>query len=272
VLAGPARKRDAAVNALSWVREKIDDPNLSFDDLYAIRQDIGDAMAGRLSNDKIKGIQYARKEVNAIKRSIDQTLNKMSGGKFGEYNRTWAGMSRPIEQMKAGQEIMAKGEARAMDIRGNPVIKPQDIRGYMVKKGEGKFGPVFSDEQQGVLSALAGDIERSNIVDAVRPRGSDTFQNLAQNEALKRAMGGSAPVALQEAMRKTLGWLYTGPDEAIQGVLINALRDPAEAARLLSMAPDEATRSTIRKALAEYSRQAAQRVPLGIPAAAVNSD
>jgi hypothetical protein len=274
VLAGPARKREGVVNALQFIRNKVDDPNLSFDDLYAVRKELGDLMTGKMGQaDKFTGVREATRELNAVKRQIDQALNQASGGQFGQYTRAWSAGSRPIEQMKAGQEILAKAEARAVDATGNPRLRSGDIRSFMVRKGAGRFGPVFSDEQQGTLRLIADDIDRGNIVDSVRPRGSDTFQNLAQNAAWNRATGGQPMPQWMEATVNRIGrYVYGNLDATVQRRVIEALQDPAKAAQLYQLMPDEASKQALNRWLQEVGQTAAVRLPQAVTAGHVSRE
>lgn len=239
VLASPVGKRDVPAAALKWARAKIDgetDP----ENLYAIRQDIGDAMAGKLGGDETK-FKLARKELMGVRGELDNAIEAAAPG-FKAYLQRFSDLSKPIDQAKILQEIKTRAELTSADITtGKQFLSNDKFARAMDKALETGS---LTKQQIDTLKAVRTDLQYGQAINSplVKAPGSDTFQNLS----IAQVIGAGAKVGNHPVIRvltKPLDWLYrfAGTDQGVNEVLKSAMLDPKLAATLL----DRATPKTV---------------------------
>lgn len=233
-LAGPIGKRDVSSQALTWVKAKLEgetDPAK----LYAVRQDIGDAMAGKLGGDQSK-FRLARSQLMDVRANLDDAIEAAAPG-FKAYLDRYASMSKPIDQMKALQYIQTKSALTSSDITtGRDFLSPAKFARNLQSAAED--GVKLTPDQAQVVNAVKSDLDMGAAINSplIRASGSDTFQNLSIANAIGSgaAKGNLHPALI--ALTKPLKWLYKAPDEQITEILTQAMLDPKLAARLLQRA------------------------------------
>lgn len=237
-LKGPEGVQDAPSKFLSFAKDKLENKvGDSFENLYALRKDVDDAMAGRLGNDDIKGIKFAKKTAVDIKSQIDNALNAASSGKFGDYLDKFKELSKPINEMQSGSDIANNFITAQPDTLGNPTISPAIYRRALSKNLESDYGPNFSPEKEQILKGIESDLNRQGTLDTAKSLGSDTFQNLTKGgklEDLTRSAASKIPF---------VGSVIKSQSEKTLGLLADALKDPDLASRLMNkgLAPEQSS-------------------------------
>jgi hypothetical protein len=234
-LAGPIGKRDIASQALNWLRNKLvdGDGNVETDpeSLYAIRQDINDAIGGKLGGDQAK-FKLASGQLIQTRNVLDTAINEAAPG-FKNYLTQYAALSKPINRMTLLQELQQKATTTGFDPIGQQYfLSPGAYSRALTNAQADRLTPLTADQTQR-LEALRRDLENSQAVNGplLKAPGSDTVQNLSMAQAL-----GSGPLsALLHAKAPYLGWLYNmaGSDKRVQQLLTQAMLDPKMAALLM---------------------------------------
>lgn len=217
IAGGPTRLRSNASSALADVRGKIAESRTAAD-LYAVRKEIDDMLAGRVNSDK-KGAQFAASELMQLKGSLDEALNQATGGKFGKYIEKYTEFSRPIDRLEASQAFAERFRTAAPDQFGLPMLNRQHWTSAIEAPAKRFDGSKVSTRTQlsdtlnvgdmGLLDDIERDLMRSYQAQRLTSApGSDTLQNLEGNNLL-------------------MGLLSSAPKPAGTGGLINGLLDLA---------------------------------------------
>jgi len=152
------------------------------------------------------------------------------------YLKAYADESIPINQMEKLDEILKAVQTGTVDSQGGAILSAPKLNNVLKNQGS-ELAKDLSQEQLRILRAVQADLNAQQIANNTgRAIGSNTVQNLAQNQLLQGVMGrgiGGSTVATS-----TLGRLlqipYGTANKQIQERLGNALLDPREAARLLA--------------------------------------
>lgn len=250
VLASPIGKRDIPSAALNWVRGKIEgEANPA--NLYAVRQDIGDALAGKLSGDQAK-FRLARKELLDVRSTLDDAIEQAAPG-FKAYLARYSELSKPIDQMKVMQEIQRRSQLTAADVTTGENFLGTASFSRALDAAVQKKGAQLSPRQLEQLNAIRTDMQYGQAINGplIKAPGSDTFQNLSIAQAI--GAGGKKIPGIAAVITKPLDWVYklAGTDAAVNEALTRAMLDPKLAALMLQRAtPQSMTR--VSNALRAY--------------------
>jgi hypothetical protein len=235
VLAGPIGKRDIPSAALNWVKAKIEgesDPA----SLYAVRQDIGDALAGKLGGEQSK-FRLARKELMAVRSQLDDAIEQAAPG-FKAYLKRYSEMSEPIDQAKIIQEIQRRSQLTSADVTTGQNFLGTATFSRALDTALSKNGSRLSADQIEKLNAIRTDLQYGQAVNSplIRAPGSDTFQNLSIAQAI--GAGGQRIPGVAALITKPLDWVYklAGTDAGVNEALTRAFLDPKLAAMMLRRA------------------------------------
>lgn len=208
-------------------------------------QDIKMAVDAMLS-DPASG--FAGKAGDQVRAQRGQLLKWMEEANptFKAARTTHADMSRPINQMDIGQQLLQKVEPALADYgalgqesgaKYALALRNADQTARTATKFKGAgMEQIMEPAQMDTLNAIAQDLARkSNAQNLGRGAGSNTFQNFAMDNIAGQS---GAPRVLGAAMNlpgvsKVAKFLYSGPEEKIQTGIARALLDPREAAALM---------------------------------------
>lgn len=269
MLANPNNAGKLAQQALGELRNRIaqfsDSGVIDARALYAIRKDIGETLGGKLQGEA-GNLRYASKQLINVRGLIDDAIDKASrrvsapgtqvmpygsnisthtfpnpastGPRptWSDYLKTYAQESVPINQMKKLDDILRKIQTGSVDKQGSAILSAPKLNNLL--KNEGKdLAKLLSSDQMDLLRKLAADLNASQIAaNTGRAVGSNTLQNIAQNNFLSKALGhtlGGSSLA-QTTLGRFLQLPYGIANKQIQERLGNALLNPQEAAGLLS--------------------------------------
>lgn len=266
-----------AQSALNEVRNRIaqfaPDGQIDARALYAIRKDINDTLGGKLQGEA-GNLKLASGQLIDVKGLIDDAIDQASravsmsseralmpaganieragmAGPFGSLSPrpSWKGYlskfaeeSVPINQMEKLEEVLKAVSTGSVDKSGNAIISAAKLNNYLRNNAK-DLQKTLSAEQLDLLRRLEADLNASQLAaSSGKAVGSNTVQNISGANALAslvgKGVGGSAPV--QATVGRAINWLYKKPDAEIMNLLGDAMLNPQEAARLLTMPQNNA--------------------------------
>lgn len=224
--------------------------------LYEIRKDINDIITGKAKGDlSMNARGQAMKELISLRNAMDDVIEAGAPG-FRDYKETFAKMSKPVNQIEMLRDIKASVATGTEDpTTGFRGIAPVKFR-KLVDDASGDLEKTLSKTQFNVLRNISDDIDRSLVIDKVKPAGSDTFKNFSMANIIGGLMSRPPDYAksptVANAIVKPLNWLYSGPDEQVKALLIDAMLDPKLAADLMKKATQPNVQKVSKK-LYEYA-------------------
>lgn len=261
----PGKRREVVDEAYSFIERRMskirDDEFGTVDplDLYGIRQDLKEAMEGKLGKDRAD-FRLARKEVSTAIRKIDDELEGMAPG-YKDYMRTYAQKSRPIEEKEALQEIFKGGITRRDAIDGEDWLSGPKLEGALegVIKRDGR---VLSDKAKMRVQAIIDDIEENNAGSkpGMNSANSSTVKNLSTASFLSRALPtfATGQSGVGGVLRGLTSWIHKIPEAKVQELMVEAMLDPAIAANLMR----KADKATVKRTM-EQLRVKASSIGIG---------
>lgn len=234
--------------------------------LYAIRKDINEVLGGKLQGEA-GNLRYAAGQLTGVKGIIDDAIDlasrRVAGQPAGsalmphgsnmsvntilkapsgpraswaDYLQAYTRESIPINQMEKLDKIMRSVQTGSVDSQGGLIVSGAKLNNILKNEGD-ELTRLLDPKQMDLLRRVSADLNASQIANSTgRAVGSNTLQNLAQNQlltgALGRTIGGSTPATAM--LGRLLQLPYGTASKQIQERLGNALLDPKEAARLLA--------------------------------------
>lgn len=233
-----------------------------------------------LLKDPTSGI--AGKEADLVKATRGELMSWMEGKipQLGTARTTYRDMSRPINQMDVGSDLLKKIEPALNDYgalareTGNKYAtalrnSDQTVRAATGTKAAGGLTDVMDPGQIQTLEGIAKDLARkANAQDLGRGVGSNTYQNFAMDNlsdsmgvpSAVKAVGGMIPglsptaTMLAKGAQAVGGMAYKNSDELIRKKMAEALLNPQLAAQMMTRA---AQPSALVKALRNMPGQKA---------------
>ena len=189
-------------------------------------------------------------EAKQAKNLRGQVVDWMEGAnpEFKAARTTYAAMSKPINQMQVGQELLTKLEPALADFgalgqeTGATFARQLRNSDQMVKnatgfKGAGSLEELMGPQNMGTINNIAQDLARkSNSERLGSGVNSDTFQklsmqNLAEQSGMPRLVGGLLDTP---GLNRATKWIYRDSDEKAQKMIAEALLNPQKAAELMT--------------------------------------
>lgn len=238
------------------IQKVVQDGNADPKFLYEIRKDVNDIITGKSQGDLAQNARgQAMSELIKLRKSMDEVIESGAPG-FRDYLTTFAAMSKPVNQIEKLREIKASVATGTEDpVTGFRGIAPTKFR-KIVDDSEGELQKILSKTQYNVLRSISNDIDASMIIDKVKPSGSDTFKNFSMANIIgglmNRPANYSQSPTVANAIVKPLNWLYSGPDEQVKALVIDAMLDPKLAADLMKKATQPNVQKVSKK-LYEYA-------------------
>jgi hypothetical protein len=216
------------------------------------------ALDNQISKAAVPGSSIGKEELRALLQTKDdlmKTMELLAPG-YKEANDAYAAMSRQVNSMDVARSLMDKLQKPGSEYAGASAKEMGDA--YMralsqaqdsVKKATGmnkNISQVMSTRDIAQLEGVARDLGRKSFAEnAGRATGSNTAQNLASQNMLRRILG---PTGLPETWAESTmlqSMLYpvqgisklSGADRRIQERIAMSLLDPSDAAGLLMVQP-----------------------------------
>ncbi|UCV01739.1 hypothetical protein [Dechloromonas denitrificans] len=266
LLADPNNAGRISQAALSSVRDQLSGAignggTIDARALYALRKDINDVLSGKLQGEA-GNLRYASGQLNAVKGMFDDAIDSASRRavpaegagivpSWKDYLITYTEQSKPINQMEVLQDVLKRMQTGATDTAGNLMLSPAKLN-QILKNDGADLAKRLSPEQLQILRNVAADMNAGQLaMNAGKATGSNTVQNIAQDQLLRQALGnslgGSTPVRM--VLGNLLRIPYGRANQEIQQRIGSAMLNPEEAARLLESGTQPGT-------LAQFARRA----------------
>jgi hypothetical protein len=214
--------------------------------------------------------KYSRTSLLAVKSEIDNVLNKATKNEFGKYLDTYRDMSKYVDRAQAGQKILGKFDATALDAAGNPIISAHALKTAVGRVKNPVTGggaeTIFNTGEMDALTRVIADLDRAGLSNnAVRSAGSDTFQNLATGNMISQTLGGAAAnnTLLRTIGRRPLDFLYKPAEAKMQGLLAEGFLNPQRGRELMQHRLPQVEDVNWRKLLEKYVARGAYGGLLG---------
>lgn len=217
------RASDVVTKTLGSVKEKIAklaDENGIIDarDLYTVRKEIGNTVQTFAKESSNWDKRLTSGLERDIQRKIDGAILRAGGREWPQYLRQYSDLSKKIEGMQLGQDIMSK----AINPQTEKMSPAAFLRQFQ-NRGEDIAGAGANVSLP--LSNVAADLRRSVGPEAaMRTPGSDTAQNLLASEMMRympSLAGRAGRMAMGPLDRRTQAKLLSGSlsPEAALGLL-----------------------------------------------------
>lgn len=207
--------------------------------LYSVRQNLAEAMSGKIRSDDLPNIKLAGATGRKIIDLVDNKIETAAKG-FKAYMADLAKSGEARSQGSAGYEIYQRGVSRGP---GGVTIDEPFLNLASLRKAFVDRQDELSPEQQKTFQRVIDDLERSSKVNSqsVRSAGSDTMQNLSVAAAIGRIAGGGAvDNAISEGIQQLVSRLpIVGTrmgESATADRMVEAMLDPRLAAALMRRA------------------------------------
>lgn len=259
-----ATGRPAVQQALQYVGQQLENVRTA-EQAYNVRKTIGDLMEGKLGGD-MASARAARRELMTVRDLLDRQM-RQAFPDWGTYLRGYRAASGEADQARIGAKLLEAGRQAVNPVTGERQLTPAAVSRYannpdaLARAGTG-FGRAtaarsMAPEQRNLLTGLGDDMARIDFADSFgKAKGSDTVQNLVTQNVLEQGLGGGRLGALlgetgvgksvATVLEKTYG--ITGAPKRLEGVLLEALTNPAEARRIVGRLPDN-DRRLVERAL-----------------------
>lgn len=254
---GDLMQRPAVQDALAQARrlaanEGLDlaDPAGSVAGLDYVRRALADQVTNATGNE--------RRILSALQERLTGVMDRLSPD-LRAARETFAGMSRPLNQMDVAHEI-AQRSVNPLSRNLQPAAYARSLNDATAARATGFPGATLentmSNSQLNQLNALLSDVQRSNAAQTVgRGVGSDTVQKLAYTNILDQS---GVPTLLRNfAPGQVIGNIASrGADAAygranreLSNRLAQVMLDPAEASRLMTQATPRELNQLLRLSL-----------------------
>jgi len=220
-------------------------------------QDLKMAMDDML-RDPASGI--VGKEADQVKSLRGKIVDWMESAnpEFGQARKQYSEMSRPINEMQVGRELLNKLQPALSDFgaTGNETAATyaRQLRdsGKLVQKatgfkGAGTLEQVMSPENMQALESIAKDLAlKSNGQNLGRAVGSPTMQNMMGQNLINRiAQNVGLPKSFSESvvantLARPYDFVMRSAQPEINALLVEAMADPRKAAALLNASGQKA--------------------------------
>lgn len=235
IAASPVGKRETVSGALAWLKGRlagITDP----EELYAVRQDIGDVLGGKLQGEKAN-LKLASGQLIEVRKALDDAIESGAPG-FKEYLTKFAADSKPINQMETLQGIQNKVLNAGTDaLTGERIMSPAKFYNA-VTKNKTELSKVLTPMHMEALEKIGRDLDQGALsVSSGKAAGSNTMQNLSTAHVLGRLIGApAAESSIGQNLARPLGWLNKLNEDQLQEMLTDAMLEPKFARQLMQKA------------------------------------
>jgi hypothetical protein len=249
--------RGAVERTVNAVINDLDRAEPSAQGLYQVRKSINDMLEGTAGSER-DFARAASAELMQMRNMVDAELANLAPS-FENYRATFQNMSRPINRMEVGRELMQRGAAAVPDpTTGVRPLLPASFSRQSLNLDE------LAQRATGFDNAVAADILTPDDINAIRAIQDDLER---QNFRATAGSGGNSMTAERQALAQRLGRssieaipvvgrfverLRELNQPRIDAAIARLIADPAEARRVLSsMAPRD--RQVLTKAMIQMS-------------------
>mgnify|MGYP001597964977 CR=1 FL=1 len=229
------RASDVVSKSLSKVKEKIQeftnaDGFINAKDLYTIRKEIGNIIEQNVQETKNWDKRLTGGLQRDLQKNIDDSIEAAGGRGWKDYLRTYSDMSKPIEQMKAGQMLESKLLA--------PLSEDSAQRAHVYANAlreQGDLSQIFTPRQSHTLESLREELARDAMVKELAKRGMPSAR-----ERIGQALPEAPPTGMFSPIisvaRGAYNRLAGNATDKIMTDLSSLMQNPQEMARVMQSA------------------------------------
>lgn len=193
------------------------------------------ALDDMIDSAPLTGVGPAQKRalVNTQKALLDQIDNASPA--YAAARSKYQELSKPINQMQTLQDVLNRSQTGTVDNVGNAIISGPKLNNILKNEGD-DLKKVLTPEQMQTLYNVKSDLDASSLVKRAGAAqvGSNTAANQNAVKVLDKISGGRTnPIPL---VGNTIQWMAERRSDKTMQSLIEALRDPQQAADLLEKA------------------------------------
>ncbi len=244
--ATPAGGKAESQKALHWIAQRLakhlDESRTDPANAYALYQDIGDLIKGKIKDTNGSALMLAGGLANDVKRTLGTQIEEAAPG-FKNYLEHYARLSKPIDRLEVIKERLG-GQDLTKVTNAMPQVTDQ---GATFTVSQAKMKNVLqniNDEtrlaprQRDVLERVLGNLNSESFASrAGKQPGSDTYQNIASANFMSRVLGDTlAGSGLGKTVGGALGLAYRPLESRINDMIVEAFQDPRKMEELLRKA------------------------------------
>lgn len=187
------------------------------------------------------------RELSAIKRSLDAQIAKVAP-EYGQANRMFRDLSKPIDQMKVGQFLEEKltpalSEQGASAVAQRPSVFAQalrdassTVRGATGFRRAGEIKDIMSPQQMDLINRVGQDLARRADFESLARAGTPKINEMIGDQYSKQVapMLSRVMMMLNNVMKRTAA----GAGERGMAVLAEKMKDPVAMADLMQKATE----------------------------------
>lgn len=256
----------AVQSTLDRVDSALGDARNSVSGLYNVRKYIDALLTGKAGSDTTAA-RAATAELMAMKGAIDDEIAGRAPT-FADYLDAYRTMSRPINRMQIGRELLDRGAGSAI---ADPVtgVRPLTPAGFSRQANDldslaaratgfdkARADQILTPDDIAKIRAVQDDLERQAFRATAGSGGNSMTQ---ERQALARRMGRSAIQSVPVVGRFAESLEAMG-ERRLNETLSRLIANPEEARRVLS-ALSAKDRATVNKALLQLSARTGASVP-----------
>lgn len=232
--------------ALEWLAKRLgkynEEGRVDPRNAYALYQDIGDLVAGRVVDGNGSALRLAGGLANEVKKELGREIERSAPG-FQKYLAHYARLSKPIDRLQTiterlgGQDLTRVTNATPM-VTGDGAgfaLSQAKMRNAVADIGkETRLAPRQSD----VLSRVTGELNADTFASrGGKQPGSDTYQNIASANFVRRMLGDTlAESGIGRAVQGPLNLVNRPFESRVNDLVTKAFLDPKYMEELLRKA------------------------------------
>jgi hypothetical protein len=214
----------------------------------ALRMDIGDLVAGKISNEQ-GSIRLAAGLANEVKKTLTAEITKVAPG-FNRYLETYSRLSKPIERLDVIATRLGGSELSRVT-NATPMAGPDGASFVLSQaKMRNQIGNIeqqlpvsprglpMAPYQRDVLGRVMGDLNSETLASrGGKMPGSDTYQNMATANLLSSIFGKTlAEAGVPKVVSGPFNFAYKPLEQRIRNLVDEAYLDPKKMQELLKIA------------------------------------
>ena len=242
--------REESRKALSWLADRVgrnaQEGRTDVQNAYALHQDIGDLVAGKIKDSNGAALRLAAGIANDVKRALAQQIELAAPG-FKKYMETYSRMSKPIDRLQIIADKLGGVNLDRVTNAG-PVVGPEGptyalsqakmrnaVAGIENALPDGPNGLNLAPYQRDVLGRVGGELNASALAArGGKMPGSDTYQNMATANFLRGVLGDRlAEAGVSKTLTAPLNLALRPLESRINDIVTQAFLDPKLMAELL---------------------------------------
>lgn len=232
--------------ALEWLAKRLgkynEEGRIDPRNAYALYQDIGDLVAGRVVDGNGSALRLAGGLANEVKKELGREIERSAPG-FQKYLAHYARLSKPIDRLQTITERLG-GQDLTRVTNATPMVTG-DGAGFALSQAKMRNAAAdigketrLAPRQSDVLSRVTGELNADTFASrGGKQPGSDTYQNIASANFVRRMLGDTlAESGIGRAVQGPLNLVNRPFESRVNDLVTKAFLDPKYMEELLRKA------------------------------------